>query len=227
MRQKIIHVIGHGKIGSNIVAHIHSSPNLVLGRIFTRSGKPDTGNIEAFLADPADLIIEAAGPTALRETALECLAKCEVWSVGGAALADTGFYQEVDRISKQSGNALRLFAPWAYGIDTAPNASILSLKISMGRPGMKKWQGPLGEAAKLFPNEVNFAVSAAVTGPGIENTEIIFSPMDEKGIHQIKTECETEAGFIKSSIEFKKNGRHPTALSIIAALDKLNQNIHS
>lgn len=224
-RIKHIHVIGHGKIGSDIAAYIAASKTLTLGRILTLSGHPDTNNIEKLLCEPADLIIEAAGPKALKETALACLARCELWSVGGATLADAGFMQKIEKLAKQSGNKLRLFAPWAYGIDTTPQSSISSLKITMGRPGMQDWSGPLGKAAKLFPNEVNFAVSAAFAGPGIDRTEIVFVPLDDLGIHQIRTECETEAGVIKSSIDFNKEGRHPTALSIIAALEQLSQPI--
>lgn len=227
MKPKLIHVIGHGKIGARIVDYINGSPHFVLGRILTASGQPDSARLQDLLDAPADLVIEAAGPKALRQTALDCLAMCDLWSVGGAALADPEFLQEVDKISKQSGNQLRLFAPWAYGLDTAPLSTILSLKITMARPGMETWQGPLAKAARLFPNEVNFAVSAALTGPGIDKTEIRFSPNNEKGTHQIKTVCETEAGSITSSIEFKKDGRHPTALSIIAALESLSQNIIS
>ena len=219
MGPSTISVIGNGRIGSALIEHITRSPDLVLGRVLTRSGQPDTKDIEAFLASPADLIIEVAGPDALRAYGTKCLGVADVRSVGGAALADTVLHAEMIKIASITGTRLRLFSPWAYGIDTAPQAAIRSLKITMGRPGMQHFSGPLHEAAKLFPGEVNFAVAAALRGPGIEKTDITLGPTNESDCHQITTECETEAGSISASIQFARTGRHPTALSLIAALE--------
>lgn len=225
MTARTISVIGAGRIGSAVIEHVKHAPGLRLGRVLTRSGDADTGDIAELLAGGADLIVEAAGPAALARYGADCLAVADVWSVGAAALADPEILARMDRAALTAGTRLRLFSPWAYGTDTAPRDAVRSLRLRVVRSGLSPWRGPVRQAAELFPAEVSFAVAAALNGPGIDWTELEFVDPPEAGLHRIETECVTEAGLITASIRFSATGRHPTALSLIAALEQLKSRI--
>ncbi|MFX6201753.1 hypothetical protein ABTF50_20350, partial [Acinetobacter baumannii] len=71
MEAKRINVIGAGRIGRPVLAYLRTAPawrlGLCLVRDASRAGEPEaTADPERFFAEPADLIIEAAGPEALR-----------------------------------------------------------------------------------------------------------------------------------------------------------------
>ena len=55
-----VSVIGAGRIGGAVIRHVEETPGLRLGRVLTRSGTPDTADPAAFLATPADIIIDTA-----------------------------------------------------------------------------------------------------------------------------------------------------------------------
>ncbi|MBF9028855.1 DUF108 domain-containing protein [Rhodobacterales bacterium HKCCE3408] len=216
-----VSVIGAGRIGSDVIDYLRSAPGLRLGRVLTRTGPPDNNDPETFLSGSARLIIDAAGPGALRVLGPRCLGAADLWTVGAAALADQRLLDQAMAAAEAAGTQLRLFAPWALGPQVAPRASIRSLSLTVSRPGLTAWRGSVREAASLFPDEVNFAVAAALNGPGLDRTEVEFEDSAPGTTHRIISVSETEAGTCTSSIEFVPEGRHPTALSLIAALEKL------
>lgn len=218
----VISVIGAGRIGRDVIHHIETARHLQLGRVLTRRGVRDTDDLQTFLATPADVIIDAAGPDSLRSHGVACLGRSDLWSVGAAALVDGQLLARLGDTARRHGTRLRLFAPWAFGIGTAPPSAItrLTLRITRG-DGEPEWSGPLDEAARRFPDAVNFAVAAALAGPGIAATRMEFRT-GPVGVHRIETECETEAGRYTSRVDLDTSGRHPTALALISGLDALS-----
>src|SRR5215471_3526835 len=126
---KRVGLIGCGAIGRPVArallagaAGAHS-----LGAVLARSprtldGFEVTADVETFLAERNDLIVETGGPTAFRTLVPAALARCEVWAVSPIPLADPEFEQEVRQIAATTGHALRI-APGALagfdGIATA------------------------------------------------------------------------------------------------------------
>ena len=218
---KVVSVIGAGRIGGEVIRYVRDTPGLRLGRVLTRSGHPDTGDLATFLDTPAALIVDAAGPQALRRTGAACLARSDLWSVGAAALADDALLEDLRAVAHGAGTRLRLFAPWAFGIGTVPADAVLQLSLRIVRPGGPAWTGRLDDAARQFPDEVNFAVAAALNGPGLAATRIELATAAAQDRHMIETDCVTEAGHVRSTLALTRDGRHPTALSLIAALDAL------
>ena len=171
-------------------------------------------------AAPCDLFIESAGPGALRRHGAACLARAPLWSVGGSALIDGDFHDSLDAASRQAGTALRLFAPWSFGIEAVPKRLMQRLAIAVFRPGLADaWRGPLKDAARHHPGEVNFAMAAAVTGPGIDATDIALTPATD-GAHRIESVLTTRAGRYTSCVTLDHAAGHPTALALIAALEQ-------
>ncbi len=218
---KTVSVIGAGRIGRPVLDYLGNTPGFRPGRILSRQGSDDTRDIGEFLSTPCDLIIECAGPRALRAHGLACLAAANVWTVGAAALADDLIRKGVEEAARANGTTLRLFSPWVAGIGQVTAEKIHRLELRVSRPGMgAKWLGPLREAVRIFPDELNFAVAAALCGPGLDATRV---ELDDRPEHTIEALAETAVGVFRTSVSLHHEGRHPTAEAIIAALEQLNR----
>lgn len=219
---KKLSLIGHGGIGSALATGIVDLPDWLLGKVLTRhrpSSQPaSTTDPTTFLSHPADLIIEAAGPGALREHGVAALAHAPIWTVGAAALADPAFRAEIEATSARSGHKLRLFACGLAGMPLEAER----LSLTMRRPGLGAgWSGPLAEAVALFPNELNTAVAAALAGPGIEATQVRLEDSGAGGAHEILLEAECPVAAWRQSVTFAPAGEgtiHPVAAMILTAL---------
>lgn len=213
-----INIVGAGRIGRPVIDQIRSNADFALGRILTRSGKPDTSDIGTFLAHSADIIIDTAGPAWLRAHGVEVIDHADVWTVGGAALADDGFRAELEDAARRAGHRLRLFSHWIAGADHAGPGS--TLHIRQHRPG-DGWSGSLREAAEAHADTVNSAVSAALVGPGLDTTTFELVDSGHGGGHAFEANLETPFGRFSTQIDFgdpDSSEPHPTAAALIAAL---------
>ncbi|MAC78186.1 MAG: hypothetical protein CML66_08995 [Rhodobacteraceae bacterium] len=219
----IVSVIGAGRIGRQVIDHIDGAPGLRPGRVLTRTGAPDTADPGVFLSAPCDIIIETAGPAALRAHGAACLRVADLWTVSAAALVDDAFRDDLFDVARRSGTSLRLFAPWVAGIGQVPPGAATALTLRIARPGAGgDFTGSLRDAARAFPNELNFAVAAALCGPGLDATRV---EIRDAAPHLLEAELETRIGTFRSSSAFTGQGGHPTAQSLVAALDGLQPGV--
>ncbi|MBB94851.1 MAG: hypothetical protein CML68_09645 [Rhodobacteraceae bacterium] len=210
----VVSVIGAGRIGRHVIDHVTDAPWLRPGRVLTRTEGPG-----AFWTTPADIIIDAAGPSALRAHGAACLARADLWTVSAAALVDDGFRQDLLDVARNAGTRLRLFAPWVAGIAEMPAGHATRLDLRISRPGSgAEFTGPLRAAARAFPDELNFAVAAALCGPGIEATRV---EMTDAAPHRLEATLHAPEGSFRSEMTFSGQGTHPTALALMGALDRV------
>ncbi|MFZ1813378.1 MAG: hypothetical protein WBO55_06285 [Rhizobiaceae bacterium] len=222
----VVSVIGAGKIGREIIEFVQSSPGHTLGRILTRSGVPDTGDAAEFFATPCDIIIDAAGPQALRSHAGLVLAHADLWTVGAAALADDGLRAQLAETGQRHGHHLRLFSPWISGISSGEPDASARLHVQAQRPGIgSPWSGAIREGVARFPNDLNSAVAAALCGPGLDATTVALRDSGAGGAHRIDASYMNATGTFTSSVEFNDLAlrSHPTATAIIRALRASDQ----
>lgn len=219
---KSVSVIGHGRIGRTVVQGIERLADLQVVAVLTRTPIDGlTGNTttaDQFFSQSVDLIIDAAGPGALRQFGLEALSRAPVWSVGAVALADVTFRREMEQIRSKTGHELRLFANGMAWEELPAN----SLRITMRRPGFGgPWCGPLADAVARFPDDLNTAVAAALCGPGLEHTRLNLEDSGSGGIHQIRIEGEHPVASWQRAIQFPRPDQdpHPVAAMILGALD--------
>jgi len=219
---KVVNVIGAGKIGGQLIAWLGQSDAYVLGRVLTRSGKPDTADADAFFSAGADIIIEAAGPEALRAFGQRALSAAETWTVSGGVLADHTFRAAIEETGRASGHHLRLFSHWIAAADHALPGSDAHLRLRASGPGVgATWSGTLAQAAQRYPNTVNSVVSAALCGAGIDAADIDLTDADPSGHHSISAVLEAPFGRFETRIDLAgddEDGPHPTAAALIAAL---------
>lgn len=217
---KTVSVIGAGRIGRPVLDYLESTPGFRLGRVLSRNGDDDTRDIGDFLSTPCDLIVECAGPAALRAHGPAAIRSADVWTVGASALVDGRLRKDVEDAARANETALRLFSPWVAGIGQVSIDEIHRLELRVSRPGLgARWSGPLREAVRSFPDELNFAVAAALCGPGLDATLV---ELDDGPEHVLEAQTETAAGTFRSSVSFNPQGRHPTAEAIIAGLERWN-----
>lgn len=218
---RTISVIGAGRIGRGVIAFVNETPGLRLSRVLTRSGIPDTADQDLFFSAPVDLIIETAGPKALRACGPQALAKAGLWTVGAGTLADDGFRDMMAKVARAHGTKLRLFSPWISGIGQSAPDPACRLHVRAVRPGLgTAWSGPLRQAVALFPDDLNSVVAAALCGPGIDATSVELSDSGTHGSHRIDAELVTTVGQFLTKLEFRpeETETHPTTASIIGAL---------
>ncbi|SPH17532.1 L-aspartate dehydrogenase [Defluviimonas aquaemixtae] len=218
---RTVSVIGAGRIGRGVIAFLRATPHFQLSRVLTRGGPPDTADPDAFLAAPAGLIIETAGPGALRAFGPQALAKADLWTVCAGALADDAFRRRLEEVAEAHGTRLRLFSPWFAGIGHGADDHTARLHIRAARPGLgASWSGSLREAITLFPYDLNSAVAAALCGPGLDATSVELLDSGAHGAHRIDTELVTATGRFMSNVVFHpcETEIHPTAASIVGAL---------
>ncbi|HPE26109.1 MAG TPA: DUF108 domain-containing protein [Albidovulum sp.] len=218
---RTVSVIGAGRIGRAVIDFVGRAPGLRLGRVLSRSGLPDTADADAFFTAPADLIIDTAGPGALRAFGPRALGCTDLWTVGAAALADDALRAGMEAAAVRAGHALTLFTPWFAGIGHGLPHEVRGLHIRAERPGIgAPWSGALADAVLQFPDDLNSAVAAALCGPGIAATTVEMSDSGPGGAHRIEARLVTGFATFRSVAEFTGDpgASHPTAAAIIGAL---------
>jgi aspartate dehydrogenase len=215
-------LVGAGRIGGAVARWIAASPRHRLAGVIGRAGTtwPD-----------ATLAIDAAGPAALRRLGPRLLERGDLWTVGAAALADPGFRAEMAAAARQSGHVLRLFTGWIAGPALAPRDSDATLHILQAAPGLGAapgvlFRGPLAEAVQRFPDHLNTACAAALTGPGIEATTVELVSSPPGGPHVIRCRFAFPGNVIETSVAFDPDAAgapHPVAAALVAALERLDE----
>ena len=218
---RTVSIIGYGQIGRAVVEGIGDSEGWRLGRVLTRKPVPElachTNDPEVFFARRADLIIEAAGPGALRALGVKALAAAPLWSVGAVAMADAVFREQVEAVAQKSGYQLRLFA---CGMADMPLVA-RRLRITMRGPEIdSSWAGKLSEAVERWPDHLNTAVATALNGPGIAATELVMEGGGPETAHEINIEAEGDDVTWQRTIRFdlKPDATHPVAQMLLTEL---------
>ncbi|MBN8941945.1 MAG: DUF108 domain-containing protein [Rhizobiales bacterium] len=236
MEARRIHVIGAGRIGRPVLAFLRTAPawrlGLCLVRDANRAGEPEaTADAERFFAEPADLIIEAAGPEALRRHGARALASADVWTVSASALADPGLFAGLEAAGRAHGHRLRLLPGALGGLDGVAAASVdpdARLQVTASRPGMtgiagEVFAGRLDEAVRRYPNEINIAVAAALAGPGVARASVRLDDPGPDGAHILGLSVDSRFGRFSAVAEIEPDPAkrmHPVAACIIAALER-------
>jgi aspartate dehydrogenase len=171
----------------------------------------------AFLAHPADLIIDAAGPDALRAVGPEALICASVWSVGAVAMAAPEFRARLASICQKSGHTLRLLA---CGMANMP-LQARTLSVTMRGPEIEEiWTGPLSDAVTRWPDQLNTAVAVALNGPGLEATELRLEPSSPNAPREIEIRAEADGIAWHRNIRFDMTPEmpHPVAQMLLTEL---------
>jgi aspartate dehydrogenase len=157
-----------------------------------------------------DLVVEAAGHQAVRSYAAGCLlAGISFVAVSVGAMADDGLCQELRQAAAQ-GRAKLIFPSGAIGaldyLQAARNMPGMQLTYESRKPpaawadelqrlGMVQplaqasvlFEGPAREAARRYPQNLNVAASVALSGVGLDATQvrIVVDPAAKGNMHRV------------------------------------------
>ena len=220
---KRVSIIGYGGIGAALVRGLANIEGWQLGQVMTRHAVADmaahTSDIEGFLACPADLIIDAAGPEALRSLGSRALTHAPVWSVGAVALADPAFRAHITEVSRVSNHKLRLFACGMAGMPLDAR----TLRLTMRGPEITNgWTGSLYEAVALWPDRLNTAVACALQGPGIEATDLVMERAEPGAPNEIELTAQGDGTTWQRKVSFAMDPEapHPVAQMLLTELSR-------
>lgn len=226
--QPVIRELVRGRLdGWKLEAVLARSPRRV-------QGTDVLGAAEQFFAHSFDLIIDAAGPDALRAHGRKALTTAELWSVSGTALANETLRLDLESVGAEHEHRLRLLPGAISGLDGVSTMSIahdsqVSATIDLVPSGDTTevvFIGSAAEAADRFPHHVNVVVATALAGLGLERTEVTVRQPAADQPHTLSIEATSRDGNVTATtrpVVSPSDGVHIVAASLIAALRRESQ----
>ncbi|MDQ4026736.1 MAG: DUF108 domain-containing protein [Actinomycetota bacterium] len=247
-------LIGSGAIGRPIARALRDGliAGCELSGILTRSGRLDEMGVSSIgdLIDRSDLVVEAAGHTALADfgpAVIESGTDLLVLSVG--ALADDELY---DRLSQENGGRLLISTGAVGGLDilgaamlAAPlsRVSLTSRKAAhvLARPWMhaelqhalsvqngetEAYVGPARRAVELFPESANIAATLALATVGFDKLQVRIVGVSEAAEVEHRINATGPAGSYEFVLRNKPSETNPrtsaiTPFAVMRALGRL------
>ena len=250
MKTRRVVLIGFGAIASDMAAVllVAREPGYTLG-VMLRPGSPSRARVPEGVvvlsglddigAFAPELVIEAAGHAAVRDSVPGCLAlglPVLISSIG--ALHDEAFYAQLIATARKGGGRLLLASGALGGLDyvrAVRHAEKLDLRYESRKPPAA-WSGELRalghdsttlsepvtlfsgtarEAAALYPQNLNVAAALALAGPGFEATgvDVVCDPAATGNMHVVK--ATSEFGTLSIEIANRPSPTNPKSSWIV------------
>lgn len=212
------------------------------------SGVQTCHGLVGLLAFKPDLVIEAAGQAAVKEYADPCLrAGLPFMAASVGALADDDLRTTLKQAAIAGSTQLILPSGAVGSLDylqavrRLPGTTVVyesrkppaAWQDELARRGLPLaptdcltlFEGPAGEAAKLFPQNLNVAATLAMAGLGMTATEVrvVVDPNAQRNEHHIRVSG--DAGEMRTELRNKPSPDNPktswvVGLSLLAAVEK-------
>ncbi len=234
--ERTVGLIGCGTIGGGVIRALTGAeiPGWQLGAVLATSARTVAGfevtaDPRSFFQKPLDLIIEAAGPAALAQWGEQALGCADVWAVSGTALTDEDLRDRLQAVGEQQGHRLRLIPGAIAGLDgvgatTVADDATAHVFVDLVPGGDKTkivFNGTVRDAAARFPNHVNVTMAAALSGLGLDRTEVTVRQPKAGEPHTIRIETSSRDGSVSATthpVVRPPDGIHIVASALIAAL---------
>lgn len=216
-------LVGLGSIGKVLLELLKDEPGLRFDAIVVQQGEEAfardfTAQLAPFaqivntVPSNIDLVVEAAGHTAIREHVLPQLklgTPCIVASVG--ALSLPGLAEQLEAAARDGRAQVQLIAGAIGAIDalTAARQGGLNLVIYTGSKPVRAWmgtpaeqcfkldllteatvifEGSAREAASMYPKNANVAATVSLAGVGLDDTRVklIADPQATENTHKVE-----------------------------------------
>lgn len=241
---KTIAILGCGSIGSIIARRAR---NVRIVGVFDRVGEraasvasacgaSEFDSFDALMEQNFDLLVEAASTDAVREYAprvIEAGRNLVVLSVG--ALADEDLRRRLEDLARASGARLHIPSGAVIGLDNLKIGRVseltrlllrttkppVALDVQVREPTCI-FRGPASESIKLFPRNINVAVSLSLAAGRECEVEIWADPQATGNRHQII--ADGEFGHAELTVDNVPSPDNPrtsylAALSVLALID--------
>lgn len=212
---KRVALLGLGRIARSFLSlraeedEAHWSVVGAMRRDAARSGAlpfPVVDSPQALAGLAPDLLIDFSGANALQAHGPRLLAIADIWTVGGAALADPALEQALLPVARETGHRLRLLPGAIGGLDALaamaldPGAQITLVAATREDPE------PRGHAesvrAVLRDNRgINVIAAAALAAHGLDRTQVDHAPVPPGGQRRFRIEARGAYGAFSASID--------------------------
>lgn len=262
---RAIGILGCGTIGQKLTTSIREGTvSASTLRIFDRhpdraetfidgTETTDVAVVRAFdqLLSDVDIVVEAAGQSALREHAVETLrAGCDLVALSIGALADQTLRERVIEAAEETGRTVSVPSGAVAGLDAitaAENGELESVSLTTTKPpegiagapyldshgidvhGLTEpttvFEGSATEAATGFPSNINVAVALSLAGIGPEQTrvQIIADPDQQRNVHRIA--AQGAMGDIETTVRNSPSPTNPKTsyLAVLSTIERLRE----
>lgn len=237
---KRVSLIGAGRIGKPVLEFLRGSNDWTLVSVLVRTDSTTgdaaaTTDDDAFFSIDTDLIIDTAGPDALRCHGERALKHADLWTIGGSALRDSGLKRRLQSVGERSGHRLRILPGAIGGLDAISALAcdpLITLNVDVERPGLVGgpgvvFDGSVREGAGRFGDSLNVAAASSLAGPGFDCAHVTLRNLPKNEPHRLSLQAKSRYGRFTASFEVPTkalaSGSHPVAASIIAALVRESQ----
>jgi len=202
-------------------------------------------DVADFLAEPTDIIVEAATVEAVQQYLPLMLPKKDVVVISIGAFVDELFLQQMEKLASENDRTIYLPSGAIGGLDILQHANALNgvqeVLLTTRKPAHTLtseviteekviFQGTAQEAIKRFPKNINVAIVLSLATIGMEQTKvrIIADPQAHKNEHRI--EAKGAFGTMSLSVTNEPLPTNPktsylAALSVFSTLKNLNKTI--
>lgn len=253
-----IGIIGAGAIAQFLIKTIHeqANPPWRVTSILVRDRKKYEHlsetydvklhtNVDQFLAEPMDVVVEAATVEAVQHFLPLILPKKDVVIISIGALVDETFLEQMKKIAEENERTIYLPSGAIGGLDLLQHANALEgveeVLLTTRKPAHTLtseslvtekiiFSGTAREAIQLFPKNINVAIVLSLVGIGMDQTtvNIVADSKVNKNTHQI----DISGTFGKMSLSVTNDPlpdnpktSYLAALSVFSTLKHLNQAI--
>lgn len=258
---KSLGLIGFGGIGRDLTACLAAAPpdGYCLGALLVRPYQLEdaraavasqvlvTADIAAFLAAKPDIVIEAAGQSAMRAHAVDVLTRgCDLFVISTGALADTVFRAQCMAAAETSGGRILLPVGAIAGLDgllAMRQDGLQSVTYTSTKPP-QAWrgtpaeaacnldaltqvttvfEGSAAEAALNFPKNANLAATVALAGMGLTRTRVRLVADPQATGNTGRIDAQSESSHLTVIVAGRSSAANPktsaiTGRSVLSAL---------
>lgn len=257
---KTVGLIGFGGIGRSILEAWARLPpqDYRLAALLVRSRQLDearaalpsalvTDDLAAFLAAKPQIVVEAAGQPAVRESAEAVLrAGCDFFVISTGALADDGFRDQALTAARVGGGRIvipvgattgldGLLAMRQDGLSSVTYTSTKPPKAWIGTPAEKTFdlgaikestvifRGSARQAALNYPKNANLAATVALASLGLDKTQVQLVADPAATGNTGRIEAQSESSTLTVTVAGRSSASNPktsaiTGMSVLSAL---------
>jgi aspartate dehydrogenase len=219
---------------------------VVLAAVLVRRPRPDnddpplTCDVERFLERDLDVVLECAGHLAVRDHGARCLesgADLVLTSIG--ALVDDGLRVRLEQAAVAGGRRLILASAGIGALDILSAAAVGGLeRVAMTvRKDPSAWygtaaedlcdlgslaapfvvyDGPVGEGARRYPQNVNIAAAVALAGVGLDRTQLTIIADPTIRTHVVEIEAAGAFGSFRFVEDVAPTADNPKTGKLVA-----------
>lgn len=200
---KKIGILGYGKIGRAVMAHILQTGHQISFLQDTCTVVSDTATVvekaDESMLQQTDVVVECATPDALKKNFDQMIQHADMLIFSLTAFSDETFYHHAIEMAKTYGHHIYFPHGAILGLDGITDARSILTKVSietikspksLGLSATQRtvvYEGSTREACQAFPRNVNVHAAVAMAGIGFDQTvsTIVADPAVDTNSHLI------------------------------------------